>query len=280
MKGITIIWSVFFFVLSLLDALVLNAQPNANKIDKMVIVFKGNHIALNFSMLSCKKASLSNQSGNHPVSTAISPGILLGFNYQITLKKGYSLKMGPEVAILSKNFLTSIDKNDFSPPLTEDFKLSSLRSLTTELIFRFPVLLQKRWLYTKTKYVFVDAGISLNYSIGADLLASEIIVMNTDNNFYNVGGVDVNANNDQKPWISYPVNAGHAWLLKNNCLLQLAVCSNISFTKFVDGSYHIDIPGKPLTTGRYSSTGSYIGLSLNYVFTNANYRIRKMYEKR
>ncbi|MDZ4792930.1 MAG: hypothetical protein SGI83_01500 [Bacteroidota bacterium] len=100
-----------------------------------------------------------------------------------------------------------------------------------------------------------------------------------NNGFYNAGGTDVYANNDAKPWVSFPLNAGHSWLLKNNNLLQLAICSNISFTKYVNGTYQIIIPGKPLTEGKYSSTGSFIGLSINYVFTNANYRIRMAYEK-
>ena len=53
----------------------------------------------------------------------------------------------------------------------------------------------------------------------------------------------------------------------------------MSFTKYVNGTYHVIIPGKPITSGSYSSTGSFIGLSMNYVFTNANYRVRKAYEK-
>ncbi len=104
--------------------------------------------------------------------------------------------------------------------------------------------------------------------------------MNTNNGFYDAGGVYVYANNDAKPWVSFPFNAGHAWLLKNNNLFQLSICTNFSFTKYVDGTYEIDIPGRSLTQGRYSSTGSFIGLSMNYVFTSANYRIRKEYEKK
>jgi len=61
--------------------------------------------------------------------------------------------------------------------------------------------------------------------------------------------------------------------------LQLSICSNVSFTNYVNGRYYIDIPNQPLTEGNYSSTGSFVGLSFNYVFTNANYRIRKAYEK-
>ena len=91
--------------------------------------------------------------------------------------------------------------------------------------------------------------------------------------------VNVYANNDAKPWISFPFQGGHDWVLKNKNLLKLAITANISFTKYVNGAYQVNIPNKPLIQGTCSSTGSYIGLSLSYVFTNANHRIRKAYEK-
>ena len=120
----------------------------------------------------------------------------------------------------------------------------------------------------------------MNVSTGADFDIFSILLMNTNNGFYNAGGVDVYANNDAKPWVSFPFNAGHAWLLKNNNVLRLALTANVSFTKYVNGIYNVTIPNKPITEGMYSSTGSFIGLSMNYVFTSANYRIRKEYEKK
>jgi hypothetical protein len=140
-------------------------------------------------------------------------------------------------------------------------------------------MLERRWLYSNTKFLFADVGLRFNFGLGADLDIYSISLSNTANGIYQVGGVYVYSNNNTKPWISFPINAGHAWLLKNNHLLQLAICSNISFTKYVNGRYHIDIPNQPLTEGDYSSTGSFIGLSFNYVFTNANYHIRKANEK-
>jgi hypothetical protein len=147
-------------------------------------------------------------------------------------------------------------------------------------VLSLPILLEKRMLYASTKYFFVNAGLCFNISTGADADYFEISVMNTNNSFYQVADVDVVANNDAKPWISFPINFGHAWLLKNNNLMQLSIVSNISFTKFVNGTYEVDIPNKPVTKGKYSSAGSYIGLCMNYIFTNSNYRIRKEYERR
>ncbi|HEX7905971.1 MAG TPA: hypothetical protein VF487_18995 [Chitinophagaceae bacterium] len=239
-------------------------------------VFKGNHIQFNFAFLSTLKARIKNISGNHPVSASAAQGLSLSFKYQKNYNNEYSLIIGPEATLTGRNFNTSFSKDDFSPPLASDYNTKQY-SLLQDLILSLPVLLEKRWLYSDTKFFFADAGGRINFSLGADIDIYSIFV-NTSNGFYNAGGVDVYSNNDAKPWISFPLNIGHSWLCKNNNLLQLAICSNISFVKYVNGTYWIDIPGKPLTTGNYSSTGSYVGLSMNYVFTNANYRIRKKIE--
>ena len=157
--------------------------------------------------------------------------------------------------------------------------LSGLNSYFADLILSFPVVLERRFLYKSSKFIFVNGGFKLNVSTGADFDVFSIVLMNTSNAFYDVGGVDVYANNDARPWVSVPLNAGHSWLLRNNNLLQLSICSNVSFTKYVNGTYLIDIPGRTPATGKYSSTGSYIGLSLSYVFTNGNYKIRKAFEQ-
>ena len=243
-------------------------------------VFKGNHIQFNFSPLSDFKANLEETEGNYPVNATATPGLLLGFKYEINFNNEYGLIIGPEAGLVGRNFNAAFNKNDFSPPLVKDYRFHGIDSYLADLILSFPVLFEKRMLYADTRYFFANAGLLFNISTSADFDDFEMFVMDVNNNFYNVASIDVYANNDATPWISIPVNAGHAWLLKNNNVMQLAITANISFTKYVNGTYEVDTPNKPLAEGRYSSTGSYIGLSMNYIFTNANYRIRKEYEKR
>lgn len=259
----------------------LEAQQNKLKREYFLndFVFKGNHLGFSFSALTTSKAKLRNQTGNHLVSSSATLGLLLSLKYQVNFNNKYCLLVGPEAAILGRNFNTSFMKNDFLPPLIKDYELKGFNSYMGDMVLSLPVLLEKRWLHAKKKYLYGQTGLRINFSTGADFDFFSIYLENTNNSFFNAGGVDVNANNDAKPWISFPFNVGHAWLLKNNNVLQFAICSNISFTKYVNGTYKVDVPGKPLTTGRYSSTGSYISFSMNYVFTNANYRIRKAYEK-
>lgn len=273
-----------FFAIFLLPFLFANVHAQQKRLHRQNFltdfVFSGNHIQFNFSTLSVFKARLKNENGNYPVSTKAALGALLGFKYKINHNNEYSLVTGLEALIAGRNFITSFNKNDFSPPLVEDYKINGRNSYTGDLVISLPVQMEKRWLYAKTKYFFADAGVCLNVGTGADFDSFVILLMNTNNGFYDAGGVDVSANNDAKPWVSFPFSAGHAWLLRNNNLFQISICTNISFTKYVYGTYHINIPGRSLTQGLYSSTGSFFGLSMNYVFTSANYRIRKEYEKK
>lgn len=268
--------SVFFVINT------AQGQQKSSKRDNYLqdFVFKGNNIQFNFSTLLTSKSHLEKLSGSHQIGSSSTLGLLLSFKYQANFNNKYSLIIGPEVTILGRNLITSFNKNEFTPPLIDNYELNGRASYIPCLILSMPISLEKRWIYSKKKYLFGNSGLRLNFSTGGDFDIFSINLQSTNNSFYNVGGVDVYANNDAKPWISIPLNAGHAWLLRNNNLLQLSICSNMSFTKYVNGTYQIDVPGKPLTTGRYSSTGSYIGLSMNYVFTNANYRIRKSYEKK
>ena len=242
-------------------------------------VFKSNHIRVEGSSFSTFKARIKNETGAQKVSSSGTPGISISFKYSINFNNTLSLLTGVEAIISGRNFITSIKKDDFTPPLLSDFNVKGLNSYYPDLILSVPVLLEKRKLYSKTKFIFFSGGIRINVSTGADFEGLSLLVTRADGSFYDAGGYDLYANNDKKPWLSIPLNAGHAWLLKNNNLVQLSICSNISFTKYVNGTYSIEIPGRPATTGLYSTTGSFIGLSLNYVFTNANYRIRKAYEK-
>lgn len=267
---------VFFFPVANISAQI-NSIQRENLLKE--IVFVGNHIQFNFSVFSAFKARLKEISGHYPVNTTSTPGLQLGFKYQINFNNNYSLITGPEAVITGRNFNVLFHKNDFSPPLIRDYNFKGKDTYLADLILSLPILFEKRYLYKKTKFFFVNAGFRLNISTGADFDIFSFLVQNTNNGFINVAETNVYANNDAKPWISLPINAGHGWLLKNNNILQLSICSNLSFTKYVNGTYQVNIPNKPLTEGKYSSTGSYIGLSMNYVFTNTNYRIRKAYEK-
>ncbi len=281
MQRITSIFSILFAPVFFIYNSVL-AQGNVIKRENFLsdYVFKGNHIQFDVMAMSVFKAKMVNQSGSYPVSSKPALGLSIGIKYKINFSNTKSLIIGPDATVLGRTFITAFNKDDFSPSLIRNYKIKGINSYAPVAVISLPILFERRWLYAKTRYFFANGGGRFCFGAGADYESMFIVVQDINNGFVDVGGTNVYANNDAKPWISFPLNAGHSWLLKNNNLMQLSICGDISFTKYVNGTYTIkNIPNRDVTTGSYSSTGSYIGLSFNYVFTSANYRIRKAFEK-
>ncbi len=250
-----------------------------NKIKNLQILFSGNHFGFDISPLSVFKASTKNLKGDKVIRSSATPGFKTGLVYGINFNKEYSLKLGAEAIIAGRNFEVNFYKDEFSPPLKKDYLLNGLKTFTGDLILGMPISIEKRFLLRKNKYIHAAAGLRMNFSTGGDFDIDQVTVENINNQYIHAAEIDKTANNDAKPWISYLVSIGRSYILGNNNILQLSLISNLSFTKYVNGTYQIDIPGKPLSEGTYSSSGAYLGVSLNYVFTNANYRLRKIYER-
>ncbi|MDQ2753078.1 MAG: hypothetical protein M3R72_08660, partial [Bacteroidota bacterium] len=91
--------------------------------------------------------------------------------------------------------------------------------------------------------------------------------------------LNLNTNNQNKPWFTYSLGSGYQWVLKNNNLMKIGLVANLSFTHFVKGTYQITIPGDPITQGTYHVTGSYLGIAASYGFTGMNRKLVHSYEE-
>ncbi|MDQ2753079.1 MAG: hypothetical protein M3R72_08665 [Bacteroidota bacterium] len=267
---------LFFFTLC---TTTIKAQHKLSEKEKDSLVFRGNHFGFEIARLETAKARVKRTSGNYPISSSLTPGAKLAVFYHINFNQELSLNIGGEATVVERNFIVDFHKNDFSPPLIEDYHFTGKRTRVGDLLLNLPITIEKRVWYKNKQFLSLEAGVNVNISTGADADISDAYVQHTDGSYSQAAEVNVYANNDAKPWLSYVFNAGNSWRLKNNNLLQLGITANVSFTKYVNGTYTITIPNKPLTSGTYSSTGTYVGLCLRYSLTNTNYRLRKLYEK-
>lgn len=270
----------FLFCLLLFHSMFLHAQSKTtNGLQRTNVIYSGNHFGLQLGFLHTSKARVKPLTQGHPLGASAMPGIQAAFNYHINMGRHHSINTGLEATLAGRNFNLVLLKNDFSPPLKYDYFLTGIKTITPNLIISMPVSFEKRLYYKNNKSLKVEAGIRLNFSPGADFDIDMVHVESTDGNFIPILEIDKYTNNDLKPWVSGLFSFGHCWLLKNNNIFSASFVSNLSFTKYVDGHYFIDIPGKPQGHGRYSATGTFWGVSLGYLFTNGNYRLRKKYEK-
>jgi hypothetical protein len=86
--------------------------------------------------------------------------------------------------------------------------------------------------------------------------------------------------NNNAPWVNYNIGGGYSLFLSNYNFLRINVIANLSAKKLVNFNYTINVTGKPQSTGTYSANLSYIGVSLNYIFTGANKKLVKLYKKK
>jgi len=270
---------LFWLLLLLVFVIEGSSQPVFRRKEVLADhVFRSNHFQFIISPLSVFKAKLSRQTGSYPAGSGAVPGLAAGFKYQINFNKQYSLMIGPELELLSWKFFVAFKKGDFSPALAADYNSRDLHYFLPVAILSLPVQVEKRWLYRQTGFLYAGAGVRFNVSTGFDLDGISYFVQQ-GNQFYEAAGTEVYSNNDAKPWISFPVTAGHSWMLTNFNLLGVGLVADFSLTRYMDGKYWINAPAQPRTTGRFSSTGTYLGLSVRYNFTGTNYRLRKILEK-
>ena len=79
--------------------------------------------------------------------------------------------------------------------------------------------------------------------------------------------IDQMYDNGNKPWVNFHISGGHAWGLKRGNLLQAALKLNYSPVDFAVGIYNFHVGNQPDVIGEYKLSGSYIGLSLSYIFS-------------
>ncbi len=123
------------------------------------------------------------------------------------------------------------------------------------------------------------AGINVRYY--PDDLSDGTGSFYPDINGQNVEVFDLNLTigNNYRPWINYNIGGGYSFLLRNDNFLEFNLLANASYTKMVNGDYQVNVTGKGMSTGKYSANLSYLGLTIAYIFTGTNKRLRNLYEK-
>ena len=268
---------LFFFLFFL--SFKVNAQQKLTDAEKSKIIFTGNHVSFEFAKLYAFKAHIEKETGERTMSSSTMPGGKIIALYHINFNPTYSLVIGGEAAIVGTNSIFAFGKNDFSPPLQQDISFSRRDTHALQLLINIPITFEKRFWIKNKRFVSVGAGLSVHFSLSADLDNQEFYVRNINDSAFPVANINTEANNNAKPWVSFTLHAGHSWRLSNNNYLQLGAESDISFTRFMNGMYTFNVPDEAPSAGRYSSKGSYIAFYLRYTLTNGNYRLRRAYER-
>jgi hypothetical protein len=119
----------------------------------------------------------------------------------------------------------------------------------------------------KKKSWFGATGLALLYSVeGPSEYYAAVFLGSNSLNSIKYLHFDQNNNNHHKPWLNFHVSGGYEWVLNSKSLVQASLKLNYSPVKFVTGTYRFAIGNLPEVKGKYSISGSYIGVSVSYFY--------------
>jgi len=219
------------------------------------------YTAIGFS----QRAKLDPESGEYRVTSTPQPASEIGFNLQCDLNDNFFFITGLTGTISGRNAVFDVPIHQINPYSYPD-PFPPMKISDVDFSATIPLQIEKDWRIEKSKIIYGRVGLNLKYSFGYDEDSYENYLTDTNNQKINVFSLELNSNNHNKPWFTFTIGGGYGWTLRNHNLIKLGLVANISLTKFVSGTYEVNVPGHPLTQGSYDVTGSYVGLSFNYVF--------------
>lgn len=237
-------------------------------------IFSGNHFGFHIAYNVVAKGSVAQNALYNP-SSKTSTGILLGINYNINFNTNVSLNTGVNIGFSGRNFGYNISKDAFTPALNNNVASNSFLSYQTPINFlQLPLHLEKRWFKTKN-YFYVTTGLNLSFTIN-DFYETTDIMADINGNTTRVVRAERDFLEQKRLLLNYSIGYGYAIITKSNNINKIGVMANISFNDISSSTYTFTIPNQPVFAGNFTSSGTYIGIYYNRLFTNANYRLRKL----
>lgn len=228
-----------------------------------------NYWGISVIPLSVAKTKIYGDKAKYQLHSRSQFGIEALFSYYYNIEKNYALVFSAGVNALSSRLYYTIPKEMFDPPTESDVKSNKFSSGLGLYNYKVQVEFLRRWHARKINIWNLGGGVSLLYA---------------DANGGETGEIHVSANgqserhltrfhkggNDGKPWLNFHVSGGPMLILRSGDMLQVLLKMNYSPTNFLTGTYHFNVGNQPELSGQYKASGSYIGISIAYIFTGGS----------
>jgi hypothetical protein len=253
----------------------------AQQIDSVYInnvIWKQNHISINVKPQLVTKAQTKKSGGPYSLQAENLSGISVGFYYHINIDKFNSLVTGIQGNAAQRNFTAFIPGKDFAPPEEKDFTEDGSLTRTVDFYLLFPFYYERRILYSEKNQIYFTCGTGIGFY--PDEFGETFTVYKASNGTtYPIIETSLEVGNQFKPWLHFLAGIGHNWRLRNNNLIGVSLAYSYSGVELAKGTYEINVPGQPRSTGAYSSSLSNLSIGIHYLFTGTNNKLRKMYLK-
>ena len=220
--------------------------------------------------LLAAKASIKGDTNKYSLQSASQLSIEALVNYYYEFERNYSLIFGAGGGVIGHNFDFVIPKEMFDPPTGSDITSNRAVSREKDLFYiKLPVEVERKWIANSGNHWNTNIGISLLFSPQKNFeTGNTIFLYNGQSHRYLI--INQNNNNNGKPWLNYHLAGGYSWFLPKKNSIRANLKVNFSFTEFGYATYKFILPSQPILEGQYGITGSYIGLSLSYIFSGPN----------
>ena len=262
--------AVFIFLFLILLLASADAQDTGNdiKFDKAVFFSAKRYFSVTVIPLAiAAKSNIKGDTKKYSLKSAPQLSFEALINCHYDFEKNYSLIFGAGGGVIGHNLDYVIPKEMFDPPTGSD--ITSNKALSREMdlfYFKVPVEIERRWNSGVANSWNTNIGISLLFSINRTVEGFDAVFL-YDGRTYKYLARSQNSNNHGKPWLNYHIASGYTWQLPRKNSIRANVKINMSFAEFAKVSYSFDLPSQPILEGQYGVTGSYIGLSLSYIFS-------------
>lgn len=267
---------VFFVFVFLSNVLLAQVKVDSILTKEQIkkVIFSGNHFGFNIAYNVVAKGSVAQNDLYNPYSKT-STGILLGINYNINFNANVSLNTGVNIGLSGRNFWYNISKDAFTPALSNNVASNSFLSYQTPINFlQLPLHLEKRWFKTKN-FFYATTGLNVSFTLN-DFYETADIIVDNNGSTTRIVRAETDFLEQKRLLLNYSIGYGYAIITKTNNINKIGVMANISFNDISSSTYTFTIPNQPVFAGNFTSSGTYIGIYYSRLFTNANYRIRKM----
>jgi len=239
-------------------------EPDNNLFTSNELLFRKGHIGITIIPFVCSKAVITKSEDTYEIHSTPQFGFEAGFTKYFHIDIAHSIYTGIYFGAYGRNFNYNIAIEEFgSPPGWSDISTNGAASREFNFMGAVPLVFQKRWFSKDKQFWYATAGTTLRYT--------PYIEENEEHVFFTpFFKMHFETNPEKKVWLTYNAAGGYSMVLKNNQILSAGVYVNLSFTSFAKGHYQFTVPNQPIVEGNYEVKGSYIGLSLSYIFTRTN----------
>ena len=236
-------------------------------------LFPGNSWGISIAPALIKKGHIDGDKNKYRINSSPQFGGEILINYYYNFESNYSLVFSAGGELLVHNFDYEVPKEMFDPVGGTNISFNPVGPIRmSSSYFKAQAELQSKFNKKQKKSWVGVAGLSLLYPIqGGDEYNAGILWGSNSQSAQEYLFIQYN-NYEHKPSFNFHISGGHEWIMNSGSTLQANLKFNFSPVNLAEATYIFDVGSQPEVSGKYKISGSYIGLSISYIFSKLKRR--------